>query len=50
MYWSDVDDDNDFDVKETRQKKNAKEVIDENDLYKKYEILNNFVQKQLKNL
>ena len=25
-------------------------VIDENDLYKKYEILNNFVQKQLKNL
>ena len=25
-------------------------IIDENDLYKKYEILNNFVQKQLKNL
>ena len=25
-------------------------IIDENDLYKKYEILNNFVQKQLENL
>ena len=25
-------------------------IIDENDLYKKYEILNNFVQKELKNL
>ncbi|MBA4811770.1 MAG: LON peptidase substrate-binding domain-containing protein [Candidatus Actinomarinales bacterium] len=25
-------------------------IIDENDLYRKYEILNNFVQKQLKNL
>ena len=25
-------------------------IIDENDLYKKYEILNNFVQKQLQNL
>ena len=25
-------------------------IIDENDLYKKYEILNNFVEKQLKNL
>ncbi len=25
-------------------------IIDENDLYKKYEILNNFVQKQLRNL